>query len=159
MSTARDLLADLAGIGARVEPSGEWVILRAGATAIPADLVRRVREAKADLLATLAVSTAPTVVRGDEAGEQGRNSSLHQAKDQAFGSLIVEWLNENPAPSVPGRCACCGKPDSSGAVVVPFGTEPGTHTWLHAECWPAWHEARRAEAIVALRAPGPTIKR
>ena len=35
-------------------------------------------------------------------------------------------------------------------MVVPFGTEPATHTWLHAECWPAWHLARRAEAIAAL---------
>ena len=22
-------------------------------------------------------------------------------------------------------------------MVVPFGTVPGTHTWLHSECWPA----------------------
>jgi hypothetical protein len=159
MSTARDLLADLAGIGARIEPAGKRIILRAGPTAIPAALVRRVREAKADLLATLAVSAAPTVVRGAEDGEHGRNSSLHQAKDQVFGSLIVEWLNQHSGRSVPGRCACCGRPDSPSAVVVPFGTEPGTHTWLHAECWPAWHEARRADAIAALRATGPTIKR
>jgi hypothetical protein len=159
MSTARDLLTDLAGIGARIEPAGERIILRAGPTAIPAALVRRVREAKADLLATLAVSTAPTVVRGNEDGEDGRNSSLHQAKDQAFGSLIVEWLNQHPAPSVPGLCACCGRPDSPSAVIVPFGTEPGTHTWLHAECWPAWHEARRADAIATLRATRPSIKR
>jgi hypothetical protein len=53
MSTARDLLADLAGIGARIETAGEQIILRAGPTAIPAGLVRRVREAKADLLADL----------------------------------------------------------------------------------------------------------
>jgi hypothetical protein len=40
------------------------------------------------------------------------------------------------------------------AVVLPFGTEPGTHVWLHAECWPAWHRARRDEAVVALRSIG-----
>jgi hypothetical protein len=28
------------------------------------------------------------------------------------------------------------------AVVLPFGTEPETHAWLHAACWPAWHQAR-----------------
>jgi hypothetical protein len=62
----------------------------------------------------------------------------------------VEWLNQHPAPSPPGRCAWCRRPESPGAVVLPFGTEPGTHTWLHAECWPAWHQARRAEAAAAL---------
>jgi hypothetical protein len=125
MSTARDLLADLAGIGARIEPAGKRIILRAGPTAIPAALVRRVREAKADLLATLAVSAAPTVVRGAEDGEHGRNSSLHQAKDQVLGSLIVEWLNQHSGRSVPGRCACCGRPDSPSAVVVPLGRSQG----------------------------------
>ncbi len=34
------------------------------------------------------------------------------------------------------------------------GPEPGTHAWLHAECWPPWHQARRADAIAALRAMG-----
>lgn len=29
-----------------------------------------------------------------------------------------------------------------------------SHTWLHAECWPAWYQARRADAIAALRAMG-----
>ena len=63
MSAARDLLADLDLIGARLEPAGDRLILRAGPTAIPAALVRRVREAKADLLATLAVCTDHTVLR------------------------------------------------------------------------------------------------
>ena len=49
MSAARDLLADLDLIGAKLEPVGDRLILRAGPTAIPAGLVRRIREAKADL--------------------------------------------------------------------------------------------------------------
>jgi hypothetical protein len=53
MSTARDLLDDLAMIGATVEPAGDRLILRAGLTAIPATLVNRVREAKADLMTSL----------------------------------------------------------------------------------------------------------
>jgi uncharacterized protein len=53
MSATRNLIADLALIGARLEPAGDRPILRAGPTTIPAALVRRVREAKADLLATL----------------------------------------------------------------------------------------------------------
>jgi hypothetical protein len=53
MNTARDLLHDLAVIGATIRPAGDRLILRAGATPVPAGLVSRVREAKAELLATL----------------------------------------------------------------------------------------------------------
>jgi hypothetical protein len=38
--------------------------------------------------------------------------------------------------------------------MLPFGTEPGTHTWLHSSGWPTWHAAHRAEAIAALTALG-----
>ena len=62
MNAARDLLDDLAMIGATVEPAGDRLILRAGPIAIPAALVNRVREAKADLIATLAVCTDHTVL-------------------------------------------------------------------------------------------------
>jgi hypothetical protein len=57
MNVARDLLDDLAIIGATVEPAGDRLILRAGSTAIPARLVSRVREAKAELVALLTEST------------------------------------------------------------------------------------------------------
>ena len=58
MTAARDLLGDLAVIGASIKPAGDRILLRAGASAIPAALVGRVREAKAELLVTLA--TRPT---------------------------------------------------------------------------------------------------
>ena len=77
-----------------------------------------------------------------------------EAEALAFACCVIEWLNRHPAPSAPGRCAWCGRPEAPGAVVLPFGTEPGTHTWLHAECWSAWHDARRADAIAALRVMG-----
>jgi hypothetical protein len=136
MNAARELLDDLAVIGATVEPAGDRLILRAGPTAIPARLVNRVREAKADLIATLA---------------------RHEACEwecRTLEACVVEWLNQHPAPSAPGRCAWCGRPESPGAVVVPFGTEPGTHAWLHAECWSAWYQRRREEAVLALRGMG-----
>jgi hypothetical protein len=57
MNVARDLLDDLATIGATVEPAGDRLILHAGSTAIPARLVSRVREAKAELVALLTEST------------------------------------------------------------------------------------------------------
>ena len=77
-----------------------------------------------------------------------------EAEARAFACCVVEWLNQHPRPSAPGSCAYCGGPGSLGATVLPFGTEPGTHVWLHAECWPAWAEARQVEAIAALQALG-----
>jgi hypothetical protein len=79
-----------------------------------------------------------------------------EAEALAFACCVIEWLNQHPTPSAPGRCVWCGKPESPSAVVLPFGAEPGTHTWLHAECWRAWHQRRRGEAVKALGAMGIT---
>jgi hypothetical protein len=76
------------------------------------------------------------------------------AEAQAFECCFVEWLNRNPTSSVAGRCSWCDQSESHGAVVVPYGTEPGTHAWLHAECWPAWYELRRSHAQQALMRMG-----
>ena len=42
----------------------------------------------------------------------------------------------------------------SGHPVVPFGVEPGSHAWLHAKCWAAWHARRKAMAVAALASMG-----
>jgi hypothetical protein len=70
----------------------------------------------------------------------------------ASAHRVAEWLNQHPAPSTPDRCAWCGKDESP---VVPFGAGPGTHAWLHSECWSAWHQARRAHAIAVLERSAP----
>ena len=133
MSVAHNLLDELAGIGADVEPAGMKLILRAGPTAIPASLVRRVRNAKNDLIAILG------------------------AKGRSFENEVVRWLDEHPAPSAAGQCAWCGARECPGAVVLPFGTTPGTHTWLHAECWRPWQKMRRVQAMNALSRFGVTL--
>ena len=79
---------------------------------------------------------------------------LAEAEARAIDCCVAEWLTRHPVPSPPGRCAWCSGTGLSGAVVVPFGTESGNHTWLHSNCWPAWHAARRAAAIAALAAMG-----
>jgi hypothetical protein len=145
MSQARNLLDDLAIIGATVEPAGRQLILRAGATAIPATLVRQVREAKSDLIAILTSSS-------DAGGIHPQAYALLPPDTRLIEVRIVEWLGEHPSPSPVGACAWCGKPESPHAMVLPFGVQAGTHTWLHAECWRSWHQARRAEAICALQA-------
>jgi hypothetical protein len=77
-----------------------------------------------------------------------------EAEARAFECCLVEWMNRSPAPSAPGWCAGCGKPEAAGAIVVPFGCEGPGHTWLHPGCWPAWHKRRRFEAEAALAALG-----
>jgi hypothetical protein len=76
-----------------------------------------------------------------------------EAEAQAFECCIVEWLNRNPPSSWSDRCTWCGKPDAPSAVILPFGAGEH-HVWLHAECWPAWHQSRRVEADTALRKMG-----
>jgi hypothetical protein len=57
-SRAERTQAVVAVIRANIEPAGDRVILRAGASAIPAGLVGRIREAKAELLVMLATRPA-----------------------------------------------------------------------------------------------------
>lgn len=134
MSAAEALRAAHAS-GVRVTVDGESLVLEASAPP-PHAVLDALSRYKVAIVAPL----RPT---------QGRWTG-----DERRACCVVEWLNRHPAPSPPGRCAWCGRPESPGAVVLPFGTEPGTHTWLHAECWPAWHQARRADAIAALSGLG-----
>jgi hypothetical protein len=147
MNAARELLDDLAVIGATVEPAGDRLILRAGPTAIPAKLVNRVREAKADLIATLA--------RHEACEQDPASDSEPQFKCRTLDACVVEWLNRNPSFSLAGRCVWCGKPQTPSAMVLPFGASEH-HAWLHAECWSAWYQRRREEAVLALRGMGIT---
>jgi hypothetical protein len=76
-----------------------------------------------------------------------------EAEAQAFKCCIVKWLDLNPTPSAPGHCAWCGGP-TNRAPVVPFGTESGTHVWLHRQCWTEWQKMRRSRAKEALNRMG-----
>ena len=51
--------------------------------------------------------------------------SRAEAEVQSFECCIVEWLNQHPAPSAPGRCAWCGRPESPGGVVCRSGLSRG----------------------------------
>lgn len=160
MNLAHDLLKDLTGIGATIEPAGDRLILRAGPTAIPATLVSRIRRAKRELMAALVARKDSGALRTDDDHRREKEIAAPlQSEDRTFRhrpfeDFVVQWLNQHPAPSAPGHCAWCGSPESAGARVVPFGTEPWTHTWLHPECWPDWHRARKIEATSVLARMG-----
>jgi hypothetical protein len=133
MTDPARLLDELSGIDASIKVVGNRIVLRAGSQPIPSSLVCRIRQAKRELSEFV---TANALSRENHA--------------TLLEKHIIRWLNEHPAPSRPGECAWCGKPESPDGTVLPFGTEPETHTWLHAECWPAWHWARRRHAIAEL---------
>jgi hypothetical protein len=160
MSAAQALRAAQAA-GMTVTLDGEGLLLEAVAEPPQSvlDALARHKRAILDLLRPGQCGWTPAQWRayfdrhyGIAAASGGRPRS--EAKSVVLEYCVIEWLNQHPAPSPPGRCAWCGKAEGPGAVVLPFGIEPGTHTWLHADCWPGWHEARRAEAIAALGAMG-----
>jgi hypothetical protein len=160
VNAVQQLVEDIAAIGATIEVAKDRIVLRAGGTAIPRDLISRIRLAKAELLETLAARPANHEWAAEEwqaffderasVAEFDGGLSRTSAEAHAFEACIMEWLNLNPAPSLPGRCARCGEVETRHAVVLPYGAEPGMHTWLHAECWGAWQEARRTQAVKAL---------
>jgi hypothetical protein len=166
--SAVDALRAAHAAGVTVMFDGEGLLLEANAEAPQAVLDVLARH-KLGILALLQSSQDGWTAEDWQARFDERAGFLEhddgllraEAEVQAIERCVVEWLNQHPAPSQSGRCAWCGKPESPGAVVVPFGTEPGTHAWLHAECWPAWHQSRRAEAAMALRrmgiAPGGSL--
>ncbi len=48
------------------------------------------------------------------------------------------------------RCLGCGEAEHGDDPLLPFGSEPTGHAWLHSRCWEACHASRRAEAVAAL---------
>lgn len=54
MTAAREVLDRLTEIGATVKPAGDRLVVRAGPQPVPGELVQRLREAKAEILAALA---------------------------------------------------------------------------------------------------------
>jgi hypothetical protein len=79
-----------------------------------------------------------------------------EAEARAFACCVVEWLNRNFERSPPGRCLACAGGDLAHHALLPHGSEPTGHVWLHSRCWPAWHAGRKAEAVAALTAMGIT---
>jgi hypothetical protein len=144
-------------VGIQLEIDGEDLVLQAPAPPPPA-VVEALTHHKAEIVALLRPakdgwSAEDWQLFFDErAGIFEFDGGIPRAaaEAKAFEACVIEWLNRNPAPSPAGRCAWCAQLESDSASIVPFGTEPGTHAWLHGECWRPWQEARRAEAVAAL---------
>ena len=159
MSAAEALRAARAA-GVRVTADGESLVLEARTP--PPAVLDGLAQHKAGVLTLLRPgrdgwSAADWRAFFDErAGMAEFDGGLSRAKAEAlaFDCCVVEWLNRNPAWSEFGRCLKCGRGENAGDPLLPFGTEPGGHAWVHGKCWQAWHRARQDEAIMALRAMG-----
>ena len=155
--SAAEVLTEARSIGIHVQVDGHDLLLEAPAPSPSAVLeaLSRHKSEIVELLRPRADGWSPEDWRlyfEERAAVAEFNGGLTHAdaEAQAFESCIIQWLNRNPDSSAPGRCAWCGSAESQEAVLA-FGIEPGTHTWLHSECWPLWHEHRRTKAAEVLR--------
>jgi len=161
MSTAQQALGVARAAGVLVQLDGDDLVLEASA-APPADVLDLLSRHKFSIVTLLRPNRDSWLAEDwhaffhERAGIAEYDGGLPrtEAEAHAFECCVIEWLNRNPAPSPAGRCKWCGRSESCDAVVLPFGTEPGTHAWLHAGCWAAWHQARRAEAVAVLAQVG-----
>jgi hypothetical protein len=154
--SAMEALRAARALGVELTIEGNDLLLEA-ATEPPATAVEALARHKAEIIKLLrpskgAWSSEDWQLFFEERAAAADDGGLPRAdaEAQALEFCLVEWLNQNPAPSVAGCCSWCGQSESHGAIVVPYGTEPGTHAWLHPECWPTWHELRRCHAQQAL---------
>jgi hypothetical protein len=58
--------------------------------------------------------------------------SRTEAEAQALACCIVEWLNRNPTPSAPGRCAWCDQPTAVLSCLTEWSPEPTSGCTLNA---------------------------
>jgi hypothetical protein len=173
MTAARELLDRFAEIGATVRPAaGDHLIVRAGANPVPAELVRQLRQAKAEVLAALApVGHSPEHLdRGDsERGwwhrhfiirtierELGGDRLHPEAERLAFGDMILEWHRRHGDRPDLGRCAGCGNqlPEFAGLVVDHDGVRVHFDAARRDDCIITFGQKWRSAAVAALKELG-----
>ena len=147
--------------GAELALDGDNLVLNA-ASAPPAAVLDALSRYKAEIVVLLRPSRDGwsaedwQVFFDERAGivEFDGRQPRPEAEAQAFACCIVEWLNRNPERSPAGRCLECCDREYAHDPLLPYGLEPTGHVWLHSRCWPAWHAARKADALAALAAIG-----
>ena len=150
---AGEILKAAQGAGIRITADGDDLLLDAKAPP-PAPILNALKRHKAEIMALLEQDMDGWSAQDWQAlfderagiAEFDGGMSRMAAERQAFECCVVAWLNRNPEPSEPGRCAWCGEAAASACAVVPFGTQTQGHTWLHPHCWSAWHQRRQQQA-------------
>jgi hypothetical protein len=104
-----------------------------------------------DIIAPAASNTLTQTAVSDEVAVSAEAlTQVAPIPSLTFEQKIIRWLDDHPEPSEPGRCSYCGETETRAQPVVPFGTDPGTHTWLHSGCLRAWRGQRRFRAVMAV---------
>lgn len=127
MSAVFELLDRLTEIGATIRPAGDNLILRAGSKTVPAELVKRIHQRKAEVLEAL----SQEAVEGRRwhkrftalsfAWGAGKRDSV-AAKRLAWGDLQNEWHNLHGHRWPMWQCAGCQMPIGSlDAINLPDG--------------------------------------
>jgi hypothetical protein len=107
--------------------------------------------ASADVTAPTAPDTLTQTAAPDEAAATVKAlTQVAPTPSLSFEQHIIRWLDDHPEPSAPGYCAYCGETETRARPIVPFGTDPSTHTWLHSGCLRAWRGQRRFRAVMAV---------
>jgi hypothetical protein len=112
MTGAEDLLDRLVGVGARVATAdSRRLVVRAGPQPVPGELVRQLREAKDEVLATLAPAwwRRQFAVRAIDR-ELGGARSREDAARLAWGELECRWHRLYGERTPEWQCAGCGEP-------------------------------------------------
>ena len=176
MSAVDELLVRFTEIGAIIRPAGDRLILRAGATPVPAELVNRLRQAKSQVLATLSQVTPPVESTPDgvaDSAEARRWCDLfatritdwfrgdrgwEEARQLAWGDVENEWheLHGRRWPS--WQCAGCNAPlDGSQALNLPDGNRVHFEPIDCLICFGKRWRGDASEALVALGLEPPRL--
>jgi hypothetical protein len=93
LSAAGDVLHELEAIGATIEPAGDRLVLRAGPKPVPVSVIRRVRGAKAELLALLTVTPGFARVVPLADGEPGMDEpcAARRGRVQMLGGAFLHF--------------------------------------------------------------------
>jgi hypothetical protein len=160
MSAATALrLAQAANVSVTLD--GNDLLLEAGC-APPPELLEMISRYKGDVITLLRARPDGWTVADWQAffderagiAEYDGGLSRHEAEAVAFEHCVEEWLRRHPVQSSPRVCLGCGGVEDERGIVVPFGTETSGYAWLHSDCWPAWHNARKTEAMAVLTSMG-----
>jgi len=154
MTSGVDLLDQLVEVGARVATAdGRRLIVRAGRQPVPGELVRQLREAKDDVLATLAPAwwRRQFAVRAIDR-EQGGIRSREDAALLAWGELECRWHRLYGERMLEWRCAGCGEP-IGGLASLEFQDGNRVH-FDELDCLIRYGERWRGAATRALVAMG-----
>jgi hypothetical protein len=161
MSSAQELIYRLVEIGATIEAADARLIIRAGERPVPGELVRRIRDSKAEVLAALSPGwwRREFVVRTIDRELDGFRS--HDAAARlAWGELECRWHGLHGERIAVWQCAGCGEP-IGGLPALNLSDSNRVHVekldclMRFGERWRG--EARRALVVMGLQPPAGRV--